>query len=165
MVSFYKTSVSQILYLICFLAYFVGVVTTTIDCLDPGQPGQSSKLICKIAGTIDGGIIWWRPNGGSPQHIVSCNTANDLCLPSGGITGYTVNIDSPAQQTLTIEAFNTATDAGEWACGDLRGLRSTCEKTVVGKFLLYCVTIIHHDRQRNDACFGMCKPQWNPISP
>ena len=102
--------------------------------MDPGHPGQTSKITCTITGTLLSGTFWLRPNGGSPQMVVSCNKANNMCLPSGGITGYRVVIDSPTQQTLTIESFNPATDAGEWTCVDgSLGVPSTCQKTALRK--------------------------------
>ncbi|XP_041373842.1 hemicentin-1-like isoform X2 [Gigantopelta aegis] len=105
---------------------------TAVDCMDGGYPGQSTKLTCTITGTIVSGIIWLRPNGGSPQEVVVCNTANTICEPSGGITGYSAVIDSRSQITLTVESFNTAVDAGEWICRDGPvGVPSTCTKTLL----------------------------------
>ena len=57
-----------------------------------------------------------RPNGGSPEEVVLCNTLNTMCIPS--VDGYSATIDSPTQQTLTIASFNPATDVGEWICKD-----------------------------------------------
>ncbi|XP_041373924.1 carcinoembryonic antigen-related cell adhesion molecule 6-like [Gigantopelta aegis] len=105
-----------------------GIATTTVDCMDDGIRGHSTRLVCTITGTIVGGINWIRPNG-SPKHVIHCNYANNLCLPSGGITGYSVTIDSPTQHTLTIESFDIATDAGKWLCMDGTSISGHCNKT------------------------------------
>ncbi|XP_041347221.1 uncharacterized protein LOC121367142 [Gigantopelta aegis] len=49
---------------------------------------------------------------------MECNRANTLCLPTGGVSGYRVSLDSSTHQTLTIESFNPSLDAGEWICRD-----------------------------------------------
>ncbi|XP_041372986.1 uncharacterized protein LOC121386222 [Gigantopelta aegis] len=108
-----------------------GVANTAINCMGGGYSGQSSTLACAITGSIASGIRWVRPNGGSPQEVIWCNVANTMCIPAGGLTGYSASIDSPTQTTLTIDSFDAATDAGEWICRD--GLigqgPSSCNKT------------------------------------
>ena len=114
--------------------YFTGVV---IDCLDIGLPGQSVTLVCTITGTLLSGIVWLRPNGGSPHEVIACNYANTLCVPTGGVTGYSAVTNSRTQITLTIESFNTAVDAGEWTCQDgLYGVPATCDKKTVSKLIV-----------------------------
>ena len=109
--------------------YFTGEATTSIDCLYHGSPGQSTTLVCTITGTVYSGIYWFRPNGGSPQQVVSCNSANTRCISVGGVTGYSAVINSPTQITLTIESFNTALDAGQWMCQDgANGVPAKCDK-------------------------------------
>ncbi|XP_041373657.1 uncharacterized protein LOC121386728 [Gigantopelta aegis] len=95
-----------------------GSATTDIDCMNGGRPGESLTLTCKISGTIVSGIRWIRPNGGSPQTVILCNTANTKCNQSGGIPGYTGTIVSSTQYDLTIQFFSTETDVGEWICRD-----------------------------------------------
>ena len=113
---------------------FTGEATTSIDCLDTGQPGQSTTLVCTITRTVVRGIRWYRPNGGSPHEVIQCNTANTLCVPTGGITGYSTVTISHTQTTLTIESFNTAVDAGQWTCQDgPQGVPATCDKKTVSK--------------------------------
>ncbi|XP_041372806.1 uncharacterized protein LOC121386073 [Gigantopelta aegis] len=114
------------------LQTILGQASISIDCIKGGYSGQSTKLTCRITGTIVIGITWLRPNGGSPQEVVVCNTANTICEPSGGVTGYSAVIDSRTQVTLTIESFNMAVDAGEWICRDgPRGVPATCTKTTL----------------------------------
>ncbi|XP_041347153.1 uncharacterized protein LOC121367015, partial [Gigantopelta aegis] len=95
-----------------------GIANTTIDCTSGGRPGESTTINCKITGTIVSGIRWIRPNDGSPQQVIICNTANTICDPSGGITGYSSLVISPTQNVLAIQSFNTTTDVGEWSCLD-----------------------------------------------
>ncbi|XP_041373950.1 uncharacterized protein LOC121386963 [Gigantopelta aegis] len=96
----------------------MGFAHTAIDCMNGGRPGKSLTLICKITGTIVSGFRWLRPNGGSTQLIILCNTANTVCDPSGGITGYTDTIVSLSQHDLTIHSFSNEVDVGEWICRD-----------------------------------------------
>ncbi|XP_041373940.1 hemicentin-2-like isoform X2 [Gigantopelta aegis] len=96
----------------------LGLANTTIDCMGYGIPGRSTVLTCEIAGTVVAGVRWIRPNGGTPLMVMTCNKANTLCLPTGGVTGYGLSRDSPTHQTLTIESFNSSVDAGEWICRD-----------------------------------------------
>ncbi|XP_041372569.1 hemicentin-1-like [Gigantopelta aegis] len=106
--------------------------STAIDCKDGGYPGRSTTLTCKISGTVNSGIVWFRHNGGSPQLVILCNTVNTRCRPYAGIAGYSTVIDSPTQITLTIESFNSAVDAGMWSCRDgASGVPSTCYKTTL----------------------------------
>ncbi|XP_041372805.1 synaptogenesis protein syg-2-like [Gigantopelta aegis] len=110
-----------LLYIVVFVTavnHVLGLATTTIDCMGYGNPGRSTVLTCETAGTIITGIRWLRPNGGTPLVVMACYKANTLCLPSGGVTGYSVSRDSPTHQTLTIKSFNTSVDAGEWICRD-----------------------------------------------
>ncbi|XP_041378744.1 carcinoembryonic antigen-related cell adhesion molecule 8-like [Gigantopelta aegis] len=86
--------------------------------MNGGIPGENLTLTCKITMTVVYGIRWIRPNGGSPQMIILCDTANKVCDPAGGINGYTATIVSPTQHDLTIYSFNTATDVGKWICRD-----------------------------------------------
>ncbi|XP_041373844.1 pregnancy-specific beta-1-glycoprotein 3-like [Gigantopelta aegis] len=120
------------MYLLILTPSISGEANTAVNCMDGGYTGQRTTLTCTITGTIVSGIRWWRPNGGSQQAVVMCNTANTICEPSGGITGYSAVIDSRWQITLTIESFNTAVDAGEWICRDGEaGVPSTCTKTLL----------------------------------
>ncbi|XP_041373597.1 carcinoembryonic antigen-related cell adhesion molecule 6-like [Gigantopelta aegis] len=91
---------------------------TSIDCMTGGYPGQKTTLICNIIGSLTRGIYFKKSNGGSPQVVIMC---------------YSAVILSSTQTTLTIESFNSATDAGEWTCydGPSNDGRSTCNKTVL----------------------------------
>ncbi|XP_041373557.1 uncharacterized protein LOC121386647 [Gigantopelta aegis] len=96
----------------------LGIAHTVIDCMNGGRPGESLTLTCKITGTIVSGIRWLRHNGGSSEVVILCNTANTICDPSGGKTGYTGTIVSPTQHDLTIHSFSNEVDVGEWICRD-----------------------------------------------
>ncbi|XP_041373605.1 uncharacterized protein LOC121386682 [Gigantopelta aegis] len=64
--------------------------------------------------------------------VIFCNTANDQCIATGGVTDYSVSIDSPTQHTLTIASFNSSVDAGLWICwdGGTGDGQVSCEKKV-----------------------------------
>ena len=69
-------------------------------------PKQKTTLSCEITGTVAGGILWWRPNNGTPQMIFSCNDECHL------YPGYSVVIDPATQKhTLTNDSFDTTLDA------------------------------------------------------
>ncbi|XP_041373068.1 uncharacterized protein LOC121386281 isoform X1 [Gigantopelta aegis] len=110
----------------------LGFASTTINCMKSGQDGLSTWLICTVNGTVVSGIRWIRPNGNNHLVVAQCNLANDQCIPPGNIKGYNVLIDpSTGQHTLTIDSFNSSTDAGEWACRDGTGSgQFTCIKTL-----------------------------------
>ncbi|XP_041373207.1 uncharacterized protein LOC121386392 [Gigantopelta aegis] len=110
---------------LCFLALLLtidvclGFASTTINCAADASSGERTSLTCDIAGTIASGIVWVRPNGQSPQLVVSCNRDNTICMAPGSISGYSVVVEPPTQgHTLTIDSFNLTTDVGEWSCLD-----------------------------------------------
>ncbi|XP_041372997.1 uncharacterized protein LOC121386231 [Gigantopelta aegis] len=100
--------------------------------MNSGQDGLPTRLTCTVIGTVVTGIRWLRPNGDNSQVVVTCNTANVECIATGGVPGYNVSIDSSTgKHTLTIDSFNSSTDAGEWACQDGTGSgQFTCNKTL-----------------------------------
>ena len=110
--------------------------------MQAAELGQRSELTCEIKGNITDGIVWTRPNGGLPQKVIGCNQANTACGPYGGMSGYSVSIDSPTRLILTIYSFSFETDAGRWKCSDGDGDSSSCEKTVVCKLPLMIFTLV-----------------------
>ena len=101
---------------------------TTINCLEPGNPGQSTNLTCTITGVVHSGISWFRPNNRTPQEALTCNYLNTECDLNGQITGYKWAIGHK-QNTIIIESFNPATDVGKWVCRDgVAGVPSSCIK-------------------------------------
>ncbi|XP_041373630.1 pregnancy-specific beta-1-glycoprotein 8-like [Gigantopelta aegis] len=115
-------------YLIVSVAYILtwnhfvsvsGYAETTVDCMNGGYPGNSTMINCTVTGDIEVGIIWFRPNGGSPQKVIICDQLNTKCEQTDLVTGdkYKADIYS-THNVLTINSFNTNTDAGEWTCGD-----------------------------------------------
>ncbi|XP_041373731.1 uncharacterized protein LOC121386782 [Gigantopelta aegis] len=116
---------------------------TTIDCINSGNPGQSTNLTCNMIGNIRNGIQWYRPNGGTPQLVVECNIHNIQCDTVKRVTGYTGAIDSPSVNTLVIESFVTSVDAGEWICQDgFSGVgKSTCNKTLISPIINISIEI------------------------
>ncbi|XP_041373299.1 uncharacterized protein LOC121386464 [Gigantopelta aegis] len=97
-----------------------------------GIEGQKTELKCMVNGTVQSGIQW---NGPLNNETVSCNNLQTICMTSGKfIDRYTGVIDSPEQNTLIIESFNSTTDAGTWSCSDGVGAPlSYCNKTIESK--------------------------------
>ncbi|XP_041373467.1 uncharacterized protein LOC121386582 isoform X2 [Gigantopelta aegis] len=110
-----------------------GVASATLNCTTGGHTGQETTLACKLTGTIVNGMRWLRPNSGTPDILMQCNSINVRCIWGSRITGYRYNADSSTQTIIvTIESFNPNTDAGDWLCSD--GAQSVgqsiCNKTV-----------------------------------
>ncbi|XP_041373254.1 uncharacterized protein LOC121386429 [Gigantopelta aegis] len=90
--------------------------TTSLDCMEPGIEGHTTRIQCSINGTLRRGIQWFRPG---TVLVAGCNTLNTACTTRFKFLGkYTSVIDSPSQQTLVIESFDRKVDAGEWICND-----------------------------------------------
>ncbi|XP_041373078.1 serine-rich adhesin for platelets-like [Gigantopelta aegis] len=123
----------MVLMLLILPKHVQGVAKLTIDCMNGGYPGKSTTVVCKLTGMTDEGMRIMRPNSGSPQPVLICNSENNLCLALGLIRGYSAIASSLTRTTtVTIESFNASYDAGEWTCyvGKKElGQLSTCTKT------------------------------------
>ena len=111
--------------------YFLGKAATNVDCKDPGQPGKSTQVVCKITDTVVFGIRWKGPKG----EVMRCTKDNTACVPVDSASGYSVIVDPPTRMTLTIASFNATVHAGSWSCTD--GASSSyysCRKKLLGNF-------------------------------
>ncbi|XP_041373514.1 uncharacterized protein LOC121386620 isoform X2 [Gigantopelta aegis] len=114
------------------------VGTATIVCTGGAFRGEKATLVCKITNPIVGGMRIIRPNSGTQQQVIQCNTSNTKCILRDGVTGYSYVTDSSSQTTLTIHSFNPSTDEGEWICRDgLTGIgEATCNMSLFYEAIL-----------------------------
>ncbi|XP_041357652.1 uncharacterized protein LOC121374603 isoform X2 [Gigantopelta aegis] len=107
-----------------------GEATASVECLQKVVKGERMELTCSIAGTIQSGILWIRPDG---SKVVVCNANSTECRsvdPAKYEGHYAGVVDSLSRHTLIIKSFNPDTDAGNWGCKDgPSGKQTACKKS------------------------------------
>ena len=112
--------------------HFVGEANAAIHCIAGAYPGENTRLVCSLIGTVAGGIRWIRPDG---KQVMLCTTDNSMCITDSATPGYRY-VSNSTHVTLIIDSFNPKLDAGTWACRDgVSGVgEARCNKTEYSKY-------------------------------